>query len=231
MSGILEVMKTCAACGISKPPNEFYRHKESGDGLQRSCKGCQRDQRRNSRRVAAEATKPETPVDLPGEQWRPVVAYEGLYSVSNLGRVQSEGRVVERIDGTTCRVHARILTAVPDPKGYLRVNLFRDNRGITAYIHQLVLSAFVGNQTEGLVVRHLNGNKADNLLENLRYGTASENMRDAIRHGTHRNTYKTECPSGHEYTVENTAYYGDRKARYCKACRSGGRTNPAWTRR
>lgn len=230
MAGIINgMMKACSSCGITLPPNNFYRNKSESDGLQRACKICQRDQRRASRRRAAEPSKPAPPVDLPGEQWRAVVGYEGLYSVSCLGRVRSENRLVDKADGTTQLVHARILAPVADRNGYLHVNLFRNNIGATGYIHQLVLAAFVGPQPDGLVVRHLNGKSSDNRLENLQFGTTSENHFDAVRHGTHRNAHKTHCPSGHEYTDENTFRF--KNGRYCKKCRAGERTNPAWKRR
>lgn len=218
MTGILTsvTLKICRRCGIKKPPNDFYRHGASADGLQRDCKPCQRDQRRASRRKAAEHRKPPRPNDLADEQWLPVVEYEGLYSISNLGRVRSEGRVVQKNDGTTQTVHARLLAAVPDRKGYLRVNLFRENIGATCYIHQMMMEAFVGPRPSGLLIRHLNGDQSHNRLPNLCYGTDSENQLDTVRHGTHRNSRKTHCPQRHPYTDENT--YMDQGRRRCRTC-------------
>lgn len=208
--------KLCRRCGIIKPPNDFYRHGSSPDGLQKDCKTCQLDQRRASRRKAAEPRKPRPPSALPNERWLPVAKYEGLYSISNFGRVRSEGRVVQKIDGTTQAVHARLLSAVPDRKGYLRVNLFRENIGATCYIHQLMMEAFVGPAPLGLLIRHLNGDQSDNRLPNLCYGTDSENQLDTVRHGTHHNSRKTHCPQHHPYTDENT--YIHRGRRRCRTC-------------
>ncbi|MES5383841.1 HNH endonuclease signature motif containing protein [Mycolicibacterium conceptionense] len=137
--------------------------------------------------------------------------------MSNFGRVRSESRTVLRSDGRTQLVHARLLSAVPDRRGYLHVNPFRGNVGHTAYIHQLVMLAFIGPCPEGLVIRHLNGDCTDNRLLNLRYGTPSDNQHDAVVHGTHRNSIKTHCPHQHPYDAANT-YVNGRGSRVCRAC-------------
>jgi hypothetical protein len=70
------------------------------------------------------------------------------------------------------------------PNGYRMVTLRKDGRTWTKSVHQLVLTAFVGNAAEGQECRHLNGDKDDNRLENLAWGTRSENASDRFRHGT-----------------------------------------------
>lgn len=153
------------------------------------------------------------------ERWLPIPGWAGLYSISDIGNVRSEARVVERSDGKQQTVRERLLRMVPDRNGYLRVNLFRNNVGFTRYVHQLVLSAFAGQQPEGLLSRHRNGDQVDNRLENLCYGTDSENKLDSVRHGTHANARKTECPSGHQYDDVNT-YVAANGAGHCRACRA-----------
>jgi hypothetical protein len=149
------------------------------------------------------------------------VGFEGRYSISNTGEVRSDLRVIERSDGKTQRVYPRNLKPAADRKGYLYVNLWRDNIGATCYIHQLVLRAFVGPCPDGQEIRHLDGNSMNNRLDNLQYGTRSENFLDTVRHGTHRNAKKTHCPQGHPYDEANT-YIGRKKNggyyRKCKEC-------------
>jgi hypothetical protein len=152
------------------------------------------------------------------EQWLPIPEWEGIYSASNLGRLRSEERIISRTDGKTQLVRERILKLVPDRKGYLRSQLFRNNVGYTRYAHQMVMAAFVGPQPDGLVCRHLNGNQLDNTVGNLRYGTDSENKLDTVLHGTHRNSRKTECPQKHPYSPENTYVDGHRR-RHCRTCK------------
>lgn len=152
------------------------------------------------------------------ENWRPIPGWEGSYSVSDIGRIRSESRIVSYSNGKTQPVKERILKLVPDRKGYLRSQLFQENIGYTRYAHQMVLAAFVGPQADGLVSRHLNGNKLDNRLTNLRYGTDSENKLDTVLHGTHRNSKKTHCPRKHPYSPENTVL-NINGARCCRACK------------
>lgn len=209
--------KFCKKCSTEKPLDAFYKATDNRDGLQRSCKTCQTAQRREGQRRLAESRKPPQPVDISGEKWNPVVDYEGLYSISTLGRVRSEQRIAQRSDGTTQTVHARILRSVADSKGYLRVNLFRANVGVTRYVHLMVMAAFVGPLPDDLETRHLNGNPKDNRLANLVYGTRSENFLDAVRHGTHRNSRKTHCLRGHAFTDSNT-YINTKGARICRTC-------------
>lgn len=57
-------------------------------------------------------------MDESGEKWLPVVGYEGLYSVSDLGRVRSEARVILRKDGRQQPIPERIKKSPVDGRGY-----------------------------------------------------------------------------------------------------------------
>ena len=123
------------------------------------------------------------------EEWKDVPGYEGLYQVSDQGRVRSFPRVVVEWDPRwgsqrERRIKGRTLTPFQSGKGYLQVALHRDGRGDRFYVHQLVLIAFIGPCPDGKECCHGNGNPADNRLENLRWGTKTENLMDAVRHGT-----------------------------------------------
>lgn len=67
---------------------------------------------------------------------------------------------------------------------------------------------------------HNNGIGADNRLSNLRWDTAKSNMADQILHGTNRNSRKTHCKRGHEFTPKNTYTTNNRgiPGRMCKTC-------------
>ncbi len=150
------------------------------------------------------------------ENWRPIPNWEGMYSVSDLGRIRSESRVVNRSDGKTQAVPCAILKTPGDSKGYKHTNLYRNNKGTVCYVHRAVGEAFIGPLPVGQVCRHLNGNPSDNRLQNLSYGTDSDNKFDSVAHGTHANARKTHCPKNHEYTEENT--YRHQNRRYCRVC-------------
>ena len=144
------------------------------------------------------------------ELWLPVPGYEGLYDVSNRGRVRSLPR------NTTS---GRILKPQRANKlGHLKVVLSKDGKTEQFLIHRLVMEAFAGPCPPGQQVRHWNGDPADNRWpENLLYGTPTEDAFDKVRLGTHHNMVKTHCPKGHEYTEENTEI-GSHGERNCKTC-------------
>ena len=110
--------------------------------------------------------------DLPDEHWLPVVGWEGLYEVSDLGRVRG-------------LYTSRIRKPVQDPNDLrLRINLLRDAKRTTVYVHRLVLEAFVGPRPEGQLCRHGPGGRLDNRLVNLCWGTPRDNNLDQRRDGT-----------------------------------------------
>lgn len=144
------------------------------------------------------------------EQWRPVVGYEGLYEISNTGRLVSlVGRRGPRYE----------MTAAPSNWGYRRAVLRgRDGSKKAKLLHVLVAEAFIGPRPPDTEVRHLNGNRLDNRRDNLTYGTRSENIADTIQHGRHNNQSKSHCKWGHEFTEENTLLFPNGKWRKCRTC-------------
>lgn len=123
----------------------------------------------------------------PTERWLPVTGYEGLYEVSDLGRVRSLDRFVyDTYRGKPRRraFRGRILKHIDGPGGYPVVGLSKDGRERMRQVHRLVLDAFTGSRPLNLVSRHGPGGRADARLVNLRYGTPSENESDKVRDGT-----------------------------------------------
>jgi len=106
------------------------------------------------------------------EVWRPVLGYEGLYDVSDLGRV----RRIARSAGT----RGGILSPEIDRKGYLRVDLYLSGKRQRKLVHALVAAAFLGPFAPGEETDHKNGVKADNRLVNIEKVTHGENIRRAI---------------------------------------------------
>lgn len=117
---------------------------------------------------------------IPGERWRPVPGYEGLYEVSDYGRVYS----VLRLDSLGRRRGGHMLRSRPNKDGHMLVGLWKDSQPWTAKVHVLVLTAFTGPRPPGREGCHGDGNPANNTLGNLRWDTTSANRRDAMRHGT-----------------------------------------------
>lgn len=119
------------------------------------------------------------------EQWRPVCGFEGLYEVSDQGRVRSLDRSITDRRGRRQLIAGRIKSLPKLNTGYPVVHLAKDGRTITKAVHTVVLEAFVGPRPAGHVCCHNDGDPSNNWLANLRWDTQSNNLLDAIKHGTH----------------------------------------------
>ena len=120
-----------------------------------------------------------TMVNLPGEQWLPVVGYEDYYRISNMGRLFGLPR------SCRCPHLGGLLQPKPDVNGYLHVSLkVPGKRERRVGIHQLVAEAFIGPRPDGAEVLHGPNGPGDNRASQLRYGTHLENKADELRDGT-----------------------------------------------
>lgn len=121
---------------------------------------------------------PDTCPETDGEVWFPVEGYEGLYSVSDRGRIRREYSV---------RVGFRKGLFVSKPivskAGYHRARFCRNGKIEWRTVHSVVCRAFIGPRPTKLQINHIDGNKANNSIANLEYVTGSENIRHAIRTG------------------------------------------------
>jgi hypothetical protein len=155
------------------------------------------------------------------ERWLPVPGWEGLYEVSDHGKVRSLDRMVRTHHDGRRLYPGRTLKPQPASKyGHLKVGFTREGGKVYWFqIHQLVMLAFDKPCPEGLEVRHLDSNPANNVLSNLAYGTRKENARDRVLNGTDNNARKTHCPTCElPYDEANTYWY--KGARQCKNCRA-----------
>lgn len=103
------------------------------------------------------------------EIWKDVVGYEGLYQVSNLGRVKSLPR-----RGTVLR--ERILRTTIDRKGYVCVCFTKNSEKKTVKIHRLVAMAFIPNDRDLPEVNHKDENKLNNCSTNLEWCSGRYNI-------------------------------------------------------
>ena len=117
------------------------------------------------------------------EIFKDIPGYEGLYQVSNLGRVKSLHRTFIRSNNKIQTIKERILKPFVNHKGYNVIALSKKCVLSHFTIHSLVLLVFIGKKPHNLQTRHLDGNKKNNNLNNLCYGTPRENADDKIKHG------------------------------------------------
>ena len=116
-------------------------------------------------------------------EWKPVPGFEGLYSVSSFGEVRSEARTVV-YKSAFARSVACKLKDTSIRSGYKYVMLYKENVSYSFAVHRLVLLAFVGAPSDGMVAAHNDGSRTNNNIKNLRWATPKENMADRILHGT-----------------------------------------------
>ena len=100
------------------------------------------------------------------EKWKPIPGYEGLYDVSDQGRVRSHYR------------GGRILQMTKTRNGYPSVSLHKAGRQTTKAVHRLVAEVFLGPSE--LHVNHKDGDKTNNRARNLEWCTHAENMTHRI---------------------------------------------------
>ena len=110
------------------------------------------------------------------EIWKEVKGFEGIYQVSDFGRVKSLERKSLVRGGAYKTVKTKIIKNSLDNKGYQRVNLCHKGEKKTILVHRLVCLMFLENPKNKRTVNHKNGIPTDNRLTNLEWATDKENM-------------------------------------------------------
>ena len=137
------------------------------------------------------------------EMWKDIQGYEGLYQVSNTGKIKRNNKILK----------------FSIAKGYEHICLYKNNKYKPFSVHRLVAEAFIPNPEQKPQIDHIDGNPLNNKVENLRWVTAKENIANPItikrksiaamgnhmtgRFGAlHHNSKKVKC------VETNSVYYG-----------------------
>lgn len=141
------------------------------------------------------------------EVWKEIFGYEGLYQVSNMGRVRSLDRVVIKNNGIETRLMGKILTQQIDASGrYWMVTLSKGGKERSYRTHTLVAKAFLPNDNKNLVVMHKDeknlkyDKECNNCVSNLKWGTVAENSSSEVS--------RSRNSKAHNVSGENNPMYG-----------------------
>jgi hypothetical protein len=115
------------------------------------------------------------------EMWMDIEDFEGLYQVSNLGRIKS----LYRVNCQNKVIEEKFLTIFDNGHGYKKVHLTKNGKHKDKYVHRLVCGAFIPNPENKKEVNHKDGIKSNNLVGNLDWVTPSENQKHASMAGLH----------------------------------------------
>lgn len=142
---------------------------------------------------------------MTNEIWKDIAGYEGLYQVSNLGRVKSLPR--EKWNGKAIVYKKEIIRKQRvRADGYVSINLDKDGQQKWFKVHRLVAEAFISNPNNKPCVDHINTIRNDNRVENLRWVTRKENMNNSL----------TKKKISEAFTGENNPLYGKKHSEEAK---------------
>jgi hypothetical protein len=114
------------------------------------------------------------------ELWKPIPGYEGLYEVSNIGRVRSVSRPQVTPTGSPYMSKPRI-RKIQHIKGRNRVTLIKNNHRDTLQLARVIALAWIDGYQEGFTVDHIDGNKTNDDLSNLRWLSRSDNTSESYK--------------------------------------------------
>ena len=135
------------------------------------------------------------------EIWKDIPDYEGLYQVSNFGRVKRLPSIVRSKSGGIRHAPERILNPIRQTLGYLTVKLSKDGIVRSVLVHRIVAQAFVLNPNGYAEVNHKDENKTNNRADNLEWCSRSYNINYGTRSlrqsiaMTDKNGRKVKCYS------------------------------------
>ena len=123
------------------------------------------------------------------EIWKDINSYEGIYQISNYGRIRSLTRYVNCSPDNSFGhiLKGKILKQGDNGNGYKYISLKKNGKRKNFYVHFLVAEAFIGERPRGADINHIDCNKSNNTLKNLEYISRQENINHAVKNGLLKN--------------------------------------------
>jgi len=136
------------------------------------------------------------------EIWKDIKEYEGLYQVSNLGRIKSMEKKSIGKSNSLRILTEKILKCNVDAKGYKFISLWKNGeKKRIVKIHKLVAETFIPNPLNLSQINHIDGIKSNNVVYNLEWCTASQNIKHAYDNGL-----KTQSKESKNKGINNPNY-------------------------
>lgn len=145
------------------------------------------------------------------EIWKDVIGYEGLYQVSNFGKIKSLDIYVNSKNGSRRLHKGKVLKNNISKNGYYSVILCKNGKHSKKLVHRLVADAFIENKLKKKQVNHIDGNKTNNTVNNLEWCTPYENMQHAYNTGLINRASLGRKPESRVICVENGNIYNSAK--------------------
>lgn len=165
------------------------------------------------------------------EVWKDVEGYEGLYQVSNFGRIKSLSRFINNRKGYYCK--EKILKENITLKGYNRITLYKNTHPKSFFVHRLVAQAFIENPNKYFLVNHKDENKLNNCVSNLEWCDSKYNTnygtgiaRQVAKRKIKINQYdlKGNFIKSWDGIADAEKYYNIPRQNICKCCQGKVKT-------
>lgn len=219
--------KICVRCKKDKNINEFNKNRRSKDGLNSWCRECANKYRNSSNKKHTQFKE-----NLTGEIWRDIKGYEGLYQVSNYGRVKSLPRIKNNRQGSF-KTKETILNFSCNSAGYYTAGLWKNKKRKTFQVHRLVAQAFIPNIDKKPIINHKDEDKTNNCVNNLEwcddkynnhYGTARERQTKACSKEVFQYTLEGKFVKKYTSTMDAERKTGFKSPNICNCCNGKGKT-------